>query len=156
MFSDVKHTAKDWEGTDRIINTWLEERQEMLVIFHYLCQLRPFDKVDEVRLELESFCQILVDYVSCGQFEVFEKIADAAERQPQPVALDHKLMVGILKTTMAALDFSDKYSQSSAWQTLAQDLSHLSEQLARRMEWEDKLIDLYAAATQQQPATSNS
>lgn len=141
-------SVMSWSKTDQIIETWLKERQQLLILFYRLLKVHPFD--DE-HLEndvetLQDFCQILIDYVSAGHFEIFEKIAEANEITNNG-GLNRDILVNILRTTVTAMDFSSKYENSMDYTTLKQDLSKLGEELAKRMDFEDELIGSYLEAT---------
>ena len=137
-----------WRQVDKSIDLWLNNRQQLLVLLYRLLKVHPF--VDE-HLEtdhdsLQTFCQNLIDYVSAGHFEIFEKIAEASEYSDNS-GLDRDLLVSILRTTVTAMDFSSKYEKVVDTQDLKQDLSKLGEALARRMDLEDELIQTYVRAT---------
>ena len=135
------------ESTDKIIEQWLDERQTLIVLFTKLGSLRPFKPKEAIHPLLVQFCETLVDYVSAGQFEVFEKIFEASglEANPSP-SFDQKSLISLLRITMDALDFSDKYIKSTEYETLERDLSFLGERFAQRLEIEDTLIALYIQA----------
>jgi len=135
------------ESTDKIIEQWLDERQKLIVLFTKLGSLRPFKPKEAMRPLLIEFCERLVDYVSAGQFEVFEKIFEASglERNPSP-SFNKESLIALLRITMNALDFSDKYTNITDYNTLEKDLSFLGERFAQRLEIEDQLIALYIQA----------
>lgn len=135
-----------WEKTDHLIDQWLQERQKLLVLFNQLCALAPFKPQEATAAPLTHFCQILIDYVSAGQFEVFEKIFEANEQTGSP-SLDKESLLALFRTTMSALKFSDHYQKTAEYSDLSRALSNLGEQIAERMEIEDRLISLYMQAT---------
>ena len=140
--------ASQWGNTDKIIENWLKERQELFILFYRLLKVHPFDEEyleSDVEI-LQDFCQILIGYVSAGHFEIFEKIAEANEYTNNG-GLNRDLLVNILKTTITAMDFSNKYENSLDYTELKQDLSKLGEALAKRMDLEDALIQSYLEAT---------
>ncbi len=129
-----------WLKIDAIIYTWLKERQELLVLY---------TQASENSTLLERFCQILVDYISAGHFEIFEKLAQAKEIcTPDQPGLDVTLLEKISKTTLTALDFNDNYADNPSVYGLSKALSELGEQLAHRLEWEDQLLQTYFKLTQ--------
>lgn len=136
------------EELNRMLATWLDERQQLLIQLNHLCSLRPFDQPNlaknDLEHELKLFCQHLVDYISRGQFEVLEKLFERIESSPQNDPLSNKrLIANLTKTTMCALDFNDKYAGGAQpCRHLEQDLSFLGERIAHRLELEDKLIAL--------------
>jgi len=121
------------------IKHWLKQRQALLVIFSQLCESNRA-KSDK----LHTFCQSLVDYLSTGHFQMFEKLAQAqAAYLPHSKGLDGNILDSISQTTDFALDFNDKYTDPKSLTDLSRDLSLLGENLANRMDWEDNLIKNY-------------
>jgi len=59
------------------INNWLLERHKLLIAYCELAGITPNEQ-DEAALphdlHIKHFCQILMDYISAGHFEIFEKI----------------------------------------------------------------------------------
>ena len=159
----TKHQPSDkWHASDEIIDHWLQERQSLLGLFYRILKIRPFEDEstnDSLCQELlPEFCQILIDYVSAGHFEVFEKLAEAnneiqapnnqadGTKPAEPVSL--KALVHILRTTVPAIDFSNKYAQKNPpLDSLKEDLNDLGQQLAKRLDLEDQLIQAYLKLT---------
>jgi regulator of sigma D len=140
--------SAQWGKIDKVIDSWLGERQELLILLYRLLKVHPFDDEhleSDVEI-LQNFCQILIDYVSAGHFEIFEKIAEASE-YTNNMGLNRDLLVNILRTTVIAMDFSNKYENIKDYLGLKTDLSKLGEALARRMDLEDELIQTYLEAT---------
>ena len=137
-----------WGRIDKIIDNWLAERQELLILLYRLLKVYPFNEEDlESDMEmLQRFNQILIDYVSAGHFEIFEKISEASE-YTNNAGLNRDLLVNILRTTMVAMDFANKYEDIQDYSLLKKDLSKLGEALAKRMDLEDELIQTYLDAT---------
>ena len=74
MLENCKSAKERWGGVSEIIDRWLEERQTVLVQYCALSE-REQTLSDLQRGEkLRSFCQILVDYVSAGHFEVYDQL----------------------------------------------------------------------------------
>ncbi len=137
-----------WSTTDRIIESWLQDRQALIVLFNQLCALAPFKPPQATGPILIEFCTALIDYVSAGQFEVFEKIFEANGRANDPSpSFDKSWLLQLFKTTINALDFNDRYHNSQDYTDLSTALSFLGERIADRLELEDHLIDLYMQAT---------
>jgi len=75
MLENCKTAKERWGGVSEIIDRWLEERQEMLVQYCALSGLDQAVVTDERRGEkLRGLCQILVDYVSAGHFEIYDQL----------------------------------------------------------------------------------
>lgn len=137
--------------TDQLIHQWLKERQELIVILEQLCRYRPFNQPRQqgnVTETLQEFCQLLVDYVSLGHFEIFEHILHLMESSEQShYRRAQQLLPLLLQNTFAAVEFNDHYQSDKALDSLEKDLSLLVEQIAERFEWEDQMLQacsLYA------------
>lgn len=144
MLENCKSAKERWGGVSEIIDRWLEERQAMLVQY---CALSGLDQdlSDLQRGEkLRSFCQILVDYVSAGHFEVYDQLIKEGREFDDAEALQEasKLYDTIDTTTERLLDFNDKYLETDDLGSLTADLSHLGEALEVRFSTEDRLISV--------------
>ncbi len=135
-------------GSRELVRKLLAERTEMLVLFCRLAGLEPFkeekQRTSAQRL-LQEFCQVLVDYIAAGHFGLYERIANGSERRQALAELAARYYPRIAETTDAALAFNDKYDCEDHCELtadLANDLSHLGEQLAARIELEDQLLRL--------------
>ena len=100
-----------WNSVSEMIERWIEERRELLVKYCELTEVTDFsDAENNYDAELQQFCEIMVDYVSVGHFEVFEQITKEAEIFGNDQGLDKspKLIDKIQTTTELILDFNDK------------------------------------------------
>ena len=94
---------------------------------------------------LTEFSQILVDYVSLGHFGVYERILKGNERRTQVLTVAKDIYPEFSATTEAAISFNDKYENldtMTVFDNLEQELSALGENLAKRIDLEDKLCEL--------------
>ncbi len=138
-----------WIQMDRLITQWQLERQALLVSYSDLCLTQNKEgKVSDQ--QLQTFCQLLIDYVLSAHFRIFEKIAAAqASISSNHTELDHAALSNILQSSLAALDFNDNYENYNGHPNpteaaqLSRDISQIGEILANRMEWEDKLVKDY-------------
>ncbi len=155
MLSRLEQAQEKWGGSHSVIDAWLAERQELLLQYCKIAGFSPYDKKDHAlpdQLQIQSFCQILMDYLSAGHFEIYDNLVEACEEKgPDSAKLAQALYPRIADTTDVALDFNDKYAENSQEKVLRdfdRDLSHLGEVLESRFELEDELIDnLYANHT---------
>ena len=137
-----------------LITKLLAERQEMLVLFNHLMEMKPYPVVAPVQPLLQRFCQVLVDYAALGHFEVFACIEDnakVAQCYRRVKCLAKQLYPRIIETTQMALDFNDHYDSDDryrTWDTLGADLSRLGEHLATRIDLEDRLISAFKLPVQ--------
>lgn len=126
--------------TDRLLRRWLAERQTLLSRYWTLSNaLRTGASQGHLRPRLDRFCELLVDYLSAGHFEVYRELVDAGGGAARAPDLD-RIYRCILATTAAALDFNDRYFRASPGAGFAADLSRLGQALAARFDWEDALI----------------
>lgn len=126
-----------------MIEKLLAERQQVLVKFCALAGVEPFAPAQPVLPQLQDFCQVLMDYTALGHFEMLRK---AAEDPRAPVELREtarRLYPRIAETTSVAVNFNDKYDSSAhalELDDLSDDLSALGEQIAARIELEDRVL----------------
>lgn len=137
-------TAKErWGGVSEIIDRWLNERQELIVLY---CSINGMDQFDDdkrpVASKLKELCQILVDYASAGHFEVYEQlIQEAREFNDGGIELAHTLLPKIAENTSRCLQFNDNCELISSLQRLQGAVSELGETLEERFSLEDKMIE---------------
>lgn len=144
MLENCKSARERWGGVSDIIDRWLKERQDLLVLFCNLSQQKQENFDEETESTLRRFCEIVVDYVSAGHFEVYDQLAkegrEFADEASLTKAKQHYQEID--NTTEQILDFNDKYQETDDLSSLVDDLSTLGECLASRFEAEDMLIAL--------------
>ena len=120
------------------------ERREVLSLYCNFAELKPFSANDAVKSLLTQFSQILVDYVSLGHFGVYERLLAGTERRSRVLSFAKEIYPEFSLTTDAAVSFNDKYDnvdRIDGFDELEQDLSVLGENLAKRIDLEDKLCE---------------
>ncbi len=132
-------------GTQDIVDKLLAERQEVLVLFCRLAGLQnPYDKVGQSSKDLlQEFCQVLVDYSAFSHFEIYQRIVAGEERRAQVIQTAEEVYSRIAEASEVAVAFNDKYDAADHLLNLdhlSQDLSLLGEELAMRIEMEDRII----------------
>lgn len=135
-----------WEDLDGIIERWLRERQDLIVRYCDLVGRGRFDSVEDAVKHLQIFCQILVDYVSAGHFEIYQQLIDEAiSFNDGGVELAARVFPRIQATTEVALDFNDRFDKTpedlEELNELLPSLAELGVRLEERFELEDTLID---------------
>lgn len=129
-----------------LITKLLTARQHSLILFQKLVALQqPSAPAAPVPHLLQRFRQTLVDYMALGLFEVFQALEDQPTDSPYRRARDlaQRGYARIARTTQAALAFHDRYDGDLSKVELAElsaDLSQLGEQLAERIELEDRIV----------------
>lgn len=143
MNESQAHKTDRRERTHELVRKLLRERQEMLTMFCRVAGLEPFtDKKPSVNV-LQEFCQVLVDYSAFGHFEIYERIVSGRERRARVVEVAREVYPRIAEASEVAVEFNDKYDASDHsldLHELDQDLSRLGEELAVRIEMEDRIV----------------
>lgn len=127
----------------RVIQELLDERRQLWSLFSNLNHQRPASAPDALDVRIREFCQVLVDYISLGHFEIYPRLTEVPERRARVQALANTLYPRFAAATDAAIDFNDKYEalSGSALRTqLDPDLQRLREALSVRFALEDQLI----------------
>lgn len=130
-------------GSQDLTSRLIAERTEMLATYCRLAGIEPYVAETPVQKLLQEFCQILVDYVAAGHFALYERIVEGKERRQEVSRIAAEVYPRIAQTTDTALDFNDKYDcedHCTALEALSSDLSRLGEELAIRIELEDRLL----------------
>lgn len=151
-------TAKErWGGVSEIIDHWLEERQALISVFVSI----PGMKVQsDLSGGSERFCQLLVDYLSSGHFEVYEQLLrEGSEFSDGSLEDAQELFPKIQASTDLALDFNDSYSSFvdptvQELREFVDALSALGVALEGRFELEDQMIALLHTAHREQVMAS--
>lgn len=149
MLSKIEQKQQIWGGSNKLIDHWLGSRKSLLVLYCQLAGLPPYERRSETlpnQLQIKEFCNLLVDYVSEGHFEVFDKISqDCQANGHESKQLIQDLLPRISASTDAALDFNDKYTQlpeqDEGWMQFDTELSTLGQGLEERFEFEDQLLE---------------
>jgi len=135
-------------GTQEMVQKLLKERQEMLSMFCRVAGLEPFKGVTPSADVLQEFCQVLVDYSAFGHFEIYERIVAGRERRTRVVEVAREVYPRIAEATEVAVEFNDKYDASDHTLDLKRldgDLGNLGEEIAVRIEMEDRIIQALTA-----------
>lgn len=155
MLSQAEQAKAKWGGSHNAIDAWLHERQELLVQYCELAGLPPFNREQDAlpaKADISSFCELLVDYVSAGHFEVYDKLVDDKEADSGQRNLKEGLYPRISATTDHALGFNDCYADLEDDTKMANfdvSLSNLGQQLEERFALEDQLIQSIHGLPQQ-------
>jgi regulator of sigma D len=148
--------------TRKEIKQLIAERNNVLSEFYNLVsQAEDNDDMDATLDSLQEFCQDLVDYLATGHFEIYRRIEEGDERRDEMLQLARDIYDKITGTTQVAIAFNDLYDTSSdfnpsALQQLPTQLSRLGQELATRIDLEDRFINtLLTGSFVQQTATSD-
>lgn len=134
---------EQFNAVEELLTRWLKERRELLGKYTEIAVALD-SEISGAALQprQQTLCELLVDYVSAGHFEVFHQLINEAETFGDGSgALAEKLMPAIGDTTEVILAYEEKYSGDEEFpDTLERDLSALGEVLESRFVLEDRLI----------------
>jgi len=133
----------------KMIKKLVDLRTETLVLFNELARQKPFRKESGAPELLQKFCESLIDYTADGHFQLYRHIAEKTERRSGVVKIADQIYPRILNTTETILAFNGKYDSlehSGQLEHLDVDLSRLGENLADRIDLEDRLINVLSEA----------
>jgi len=145
MPNSRKDPREQYRAVESLITEWLKERRALLTTYTALA-VDVDHKPSPVSLysRQQALCELLVDYVSAGHFEVYHQLIEEAECFADGSnAMAAGLMPAIGDTTEFILAYEEKYTGSGSGgdgDRLSRDLSALGEILETRFELEDRLI----------------
>jgi regulator of sigma D len=143
MPNHSSNPRQQFEAVEELLTRWLRERRAILGKYTEIVVTLdnlPYDEALDLRQQ--ALCELLVDYVSAGHFEVFHELINEAESFGDgSCSIAEQLMPAIGDTTEFILAYEEKYSVARDHQdTLERDLSALGELLEMRFTLEDRLI----------------
>jgi len=157
---DVQPETDRRARTRREIKQLITERNEVLALYCSLagCDGSKITTAENIDNEsLQEFCQLLIDYIATGHFELYSRISEGKERRNEIIKLANAIYPRIEKTTSLAVEFNDAYDSGKQFTTelkskLPERLSILGEELATRIELEDQLINTLLTPTNENEA----
>ncbi|MHA6494861.1 sigma D regulator [Pseudomonas borbori] len=156
MLESCQNAQERWGGVHLLIDRWLQERRELIAAYASL-KGSPQAPIDTQGLQ--PFCEILVDYVSAGHFEVYEQLTNEAKAFGDQRGLDlaKQIYPRIEAITEVALAFNDRCDNGDCTDSasLSDELNRLGQLLHERFELEDCLIEVLHNAHQQQAAATS-
>ena len=138
---------------DALVRRWLEERQSLIVLMLALGDdsRRQADPVPLLE-RVQAFCEVLMDYVSAGYFEVYDELLAEGEAHGKRVQAEGQTLFQRLQPTLdAIIRFNDLYENpedEAVQASLSRELSGLGLVLEGRFEIEDRMIALLHAPAQ--------
>jgi len=143
MPNNNRNPAQQFAAVEDLLTRWLKERRDVLGRYTELVVAQDCSMdARQLGTRQENLCQLLVDYVSAGHFEVFHELLNEAESfGDDSTALADLIMPAIGDTTEVILAYEEKYAgEDCAWDGIQRDLSSLGEVLESRFVLEDRLI----------------
>ena len=146
MLEKCNSAKERWGGVHKLIDGWLNERQQLIVLFCNLSASRPLDPdAPPLAEQVQGFCQVMMDYCSAGHFEIYEQlVAEAREYDDGGVEYASTVVPKLDALTGQCVDFNDRYDGTCSFEQLARlpaDLSALGEVLEERFQLEDQMIE---------------
>lgn len=145
MLENCKTAQERWGGVHKLIDAWLNARQDLIVTYCNISNSKPLDSATSLANTIQTFCQLMMDYCSTGHFEIYEQlILEAKEYNDGGLELAKTLVPKLDALTSQCVDFNDRYDQHCAFDQLGSlpaDVSQLGEILVERFELEDQLIE---------------
>lgn len=143
MLDSCQNAQERWGGVHKLIDRWLEERQELVQAFDALRDVKPTFADKDTNGE---FCTLLVDYVSAWHFEVSEQLVSEAKAFGDTRGLELATQINprIDESTQFALAFNDHCDKGECKDSerFAEKLAKLGALLHERFELEDCLIEV--------------
>jgi len=147
MLNQLESLTERVRGSNKLVDRWLHVRKHLLVAYYNLVGIKP-GKESFMRLNekaLDDFCQSLVDYLSDGHFNIYERIIREMEGTTQYLAAS-KLYPLLEANTQQIMDYYDSTLENAIdhdnYLEFQQALSDLGEALEERFTLEDRLIAL--------------
>ncbi|EKF74752.1 anti-RNA polymerase sigma 70 factor [Alcanivorax hongdengensis A-11-3] len=130
-----------------MVQAWLDERRQLIVLLCAIQGLRNYseEKPQPVHQQVQAFCQLLMDYISAGYFEIYRELVNEARsfRRDNPELTRH-ILARLDSSTDEALAFNAEFEKPERCQQKIHELpdriSHLMETLEERFSLEDQLI----------------
>jgi regulator of sigma D len=144
MLESCQNAQERWGGVNKLIDRWLHDRLELVRVYDTLGDTPEALAAD--REGLQKFCEVLVDYVSAGHFEIYEQLNSEAKafNDERGLELADSIYPRLKVITEAALAFNDRCDKGdcSDCTAVAAEFNRLGSLLHERFELEDCLIEV--------------
>ncbi|MAT91004.1 MAG: Rsd/AlgQ family anti-sigma factor [Halioglobus sp.] len=142
MGAKKSNPKQQFAVVEQLLLRWLKERREVLARYAEMVVAVQGGLAEaDLGQRQAALCELLVDYVSAGHFEVYHELIEEAESFGDGNGLAQRLMPAIGDTTEVILAYEEKYGSDAGRQKkLKRDLSALGEVLESRFTLEDQLI----------------
>ena len=146
-----------WAHAESCLQSWLKARKSLLISFsqigHYRAVNSPAKKVHWENA-FQHFHSLLIDYLALGHFRVLEALIAVCEQHHTQASCQslYSQLLSTLHFLTARLEMTSSASLSDS--ATKKMLSSLSHHLAKRLFYEDKLIQHYRwSKTQASPSS---
>ncbi|HKS34087.1 MAG TPA: sigma D regulator [Enterobacteriaceae bacterium] len=145
MLNQLESLTERLGGSNELVDHWFRVRKQLLVAYYNLVGIKP-GKESFVRLNekaLDDFCQNLVDYLSAGHFNIYERIIGGMEGN-SPLSAATRLYPLLEANTQQLMEYYDSSLENAIDHDncieFQQALSGIGEALAARFALEDELV----------------
>ena len=147
MLNQLATLAERIGGSNELVDNWLYNRKQLLVHYYNLVGITPV-KGSYMQLNekaLDEFCHNLVEYLSAGHFNIYERIIGEMEGT-SPLLASTQIYPLLEANTLEIMEYYDSSLENAIdddnYVEFQQALSDIGEALAARFTLEDKLIIL--------------
>ncbi|HEY1845697.1 MAG TPA: sigma D regulator [Buttiauxella sp.] len=147
MLNQLESLTERVGGSNELVDQWLYARKHLLVAYYNMVGIKPNKESHSALNEkaLDSFCHNLVDYLSAGHFNIYERIIDEMEGT-SPLLAATQIYPQLEANTQQIMNFYDTNLENAIDDDnvleFQQALSGIGEALEVRFSLEDKLIEL--------------
>lgn len=136
-----------WRRIEALVHAWLEQRRRLIVLLCTIQGLEGFQRPGSIQTQVREFCQLLMDYISAGHFEIYQELVREA-RLGSPrggaIGLASHILRQLDASTEEALAFNEDFDTDdhclNQLEQLPARLTRLTEMLEERFALEDQLI----------------
>ncbi|WLI76841.1 sigma D regulator [Kosakonia sp. H02] len=147
MLNQLESLTERVGGSNKLVDYWLHARKQLLISYYDLVGIKP-GKGSYMQLNekaLDDFCHHLVEYLSAGHFNIYERIISEMEGT-SPFLAATQLYPQLEANTSEIMNYYDSSLENAIDDDncleFQQALSDIGEALAARFTLEDKLIVL--------------
>lgn len=147
MLNQLENLTERVGGSNELVDHWLHARKHLLVAYYNMVGIKP-NKESHTALDekaLDTFCQGLVDYLSSGHFNIYNRIMSKLEDE-NPSSDATQIYSKLETNTQKIMDLYDSHLENAIdaddWSGFQQVLSQVGELLEAHFSLEDKLIML--------------
>lgn len=151
MLENCRNAQERWGGVNELVDRWLRERHELVLAHKGLIDAAQLPASNS--FAVQRYCQVLLDYLSAGHFEVYELLTSEAKAHDDARALQlaQQIYPRLEVITREALAFNDLCDNGDCRDdvSMAEKLQRLGTMLLERFELEDCLIEVLHNAYRQ-------
>lgn len=145
MLDQLNMLAASVGGRNALVDLWLDARRQLLAAYYHLVGIKPnkdsLSVLDDAALD--SFCQKLVDYLSSGHFNLYQRLINELKSEKPLAAIVH-ICLTLQANTDQIMEYYDTHFETAIDDenclAFQQALSEVGEALEARFTLEDRLI----------------